>query len=82
MSAAMELGHPDRRGGRIGGSHLVTSSKRGENGEGADRNVWGFHIQRAREILMTPLIVLFVKEQVGHQVAALSENVPAVSNVQ
>lgn len=31
---------------------------------------------------MTPLIMLFVKKQVGHQVATLSENVPVVSNVQ
>lgn len=56
--------------------------KRGENAKGADRWVWGFHNKVSSEVLITPLIMRVVKKQQGHQVAPLSENVPAVSNVQ
>lgn len=81
MRAEMELGHHDRRGGEEGNPpHDII--KRGENGKGADHRVWGFHNKVSCEVLITPLITLFVKKQLGHQVATLSKNVPAVSNVQ
>lgn len=39
-------------------------------------------IKGLSEVLLTTLIMLFAKKQVGHRVATLSKNVPVVSNVQ